>query len=129
MESYSKNQKYLLSSYLLIVGRISFAIGGFILGASIYFGSESFEVENAIKPDPVILEYALIILSIWVVTILISVVIAYGLSCDNCHSKLCLIPHGHKSETKRNWLVSFFFPDDVYEKKLTCFKCNTEYKL
>jgi DNA-directed RNA polymerase subunit RPC12/RpoP len=129
METYSRSLKYLLSSYFLALGKLSFVVGFAVLGASVYFGSESANFENTIDPDPVIMKYALLILLIWVVAILSSIVAALGLSCDKCRSKLLVTDHGHQSKIKRSRLVSFFLPDDLFEKKFTCSQCHSEFSL
>ena len=129
METYSRSLKYLFSSYVLVLGKLSFLVGFAVLGASIYFGSESADFENTIDPDPVIMKYGLLILLIWVIAILSSVVAALGLSCDNCRSKLLVTEHGYQSKIKRNRLVSFFLPNDVFEKKFTCSQCHSEFSL
>jgi len=129
MELYSTSLRYRVSCYLQALGKLSFVIGLAVLGASVYLGSNSTNIENAIEPDPVIVKYAIIILLIWVISILSGVVAAIGLSCDNCRSKLLVTEHGYKSEIKRNRLVTFFFPDDVLEKKFTCSQCNSAFSL
>lgn len=111
------------------IGRITFVLGFVLLAFSIYYGSTSLSYENAITPDPLILKTSLITLSIWGLSILVGVIVSIGLTCDSCSSKLCNVPHGYKSTNKRNRLISFFYPDDIYEKKFICFNCNTEYDL
>jgi len=129
MEVYSRSQKYLLSGYFQVIAKLSFVIAMVFLAASFYFGDESASMANAIDPDPIIMKFSLWLLLIWVLAIFSSFISALGLSCDNCHSKLLGVEHGYKSEAQRNKLVSFFFTDDLFEKKFICFKCRGEFGL
>ena len=129
MDRYSANNKYVLSSYLHLIGKLMFALALILLAFSIYYGTPSTQHENATTPNPILLKYSLIIFAVWGVAITLMVLTAIGLSCDCCNVKLYKVPHGYKSTKKRNWLFVFFYPDDVFHKRFTCFNCNTKYVL
>ncbi len=129
MKKYSANKKYILSSRLLFIGKLSFALGLFILALSVYYGEPSTQNVNATIPNQLLLKYSFIVLAVWMLAIIFMVLTAIGLTCDNCNSKLYKVSHGYKSTRKRNWLFAFLYPDDIYHKKLTCFNCNTKYVL
>ena len=129
MKVYSRRNTYLLSKYLLLIGRVAFFVGLFFLGLSLYFGDVSENIENSITPHSDLGKAALVIWLIWILSIICGFIVGIFLSCDKCCSRLCFHPHGYRSATKRNWMVAFFIEDDVYEKKFICFKCNTEYEL
>jgi len=129
VKKFSKYKKYLLSAYLLMVGRAIFFISLASMALSVYLGTESVNHKDAITPEPIIFGLALLLFFVWAVAIISSVILSYNLTCDNCGARLCKVPHGYKGSKKRSWVVSFFYPDDIYEKKLKCFNCATEYEL
>lgn len=96
---------------------------------SVYLGEESITHKNTVIPEPSMFNLSLILLLMWVGAIFSGVILSFTLSCDSCGIKFYKILHGYVSLKRRNWFVLFFYPDDMYEKKLKCSNCDTEYDL
>lgn len=126
MKEYKEHNKYLFSALLLFGGRLSFFIGLFLLGLSVYFGVESVVHDGALVPDTCLFRWSLFFLLTWAIFIIFSVVLSFRFMCDNCENRLCVVSHGCITK-KRNFIISFFFPDDLYTRKFACSKCGVEY--
>jgi len=129
MNKFSKNKRYLFAGYLLLIGRVVFFIGIMLMILSVYFGAESVNHENSVTPSPFFFRSSLLVLLVWGALIISSVILTFNLACDNCGAKLCKVPHGYVGPIKRNFIVSFFYPDDMCEKRIKCFNCSAEYEL
>ncbi len=127
---YDKANQYLLSSLLMAIGR--FALIAFIVFAILK--DARFRL-----PHDLINAFFIVSGSIWVVSIILSVLLTIPLRCSTCGQRIAVITSNAKipksyvdrerAEILVNKLINFFIPLELFSKRVHCVRCDQEYSL
>lgn len=132
METYSRTYLFMIYMTGLIFGRGCFVLSLIMWILAIINGTRTI-VPDAVTPDPVLTELAIIFGVLWALGISVYVMMSLFLPCDKCgHLNFWHKFTHHKtyaSSERRNKIIRFFVPDEIVDKKYMCPHCNTIFGL
>ena len=132
MEIYSRTYLFIIHIAGLVFGRVCFVLSIIMWIIAIINGTKTI-VPDAVTPDPMLTELAIIFGALWILGIAVYVMLSLFLPCDQCgrlniwykfdHHKTCTSSH------QRNKIIRFFMPDEIVDKKYMCPHCNAIFEL